>query len=131
MATAFPAIRPSSRRFRGASFPTTQVKSQSGVTSTRLWGSKSEGATLELRFNNIPDAQALLIGQAYDNAKGPVDSLTVPDEIFSGAEPALQSFLRRTGTGVSWHFTQEAPDIESIVNGISSVSVTLVAQLRI
>lgn len=131
MATAFPALRPSSRRYRLPVFAVTENKAQSGLTSIRLWGSKPEDARLELRFVNIPDSQALQIGQAYLSAKGPVDSLTLPNEVFSGADSALRDFIKAAGTGLTWHFTKEPPDVESVVNGVSSVSVTLVGQLRI
>jgi hypothetical protein len=131
MATAFPALRPSSRRYRLPVFAITENKAQSGLTSLRLWGSKPEDARLELRFTNVPDSQALQIGQAYLAAKGPIDNLTLPNELFSGADASLRDFIKAAGTGLTWHFTKEPPDVESVVNGVSSVSVTLVGQLRI
>lgn len=130
MATSFPALRPSSRRFRLPTYPVTESKAQSGLTSLRLWGSKAGDGRLELRFTNITDSEALQISQAYENAQGPVDSLTLPSELFSGADQQLSDFIKGAGKGITWHFTREPPDIESVVNGISSVSVTLVGQLR-
>jgi hypothetical protein len=131
MATSFPAIRPASRRYRLPVFAVTEAKAQSGATSLRLWSSKPEDARLELRFTNIPDSQALEIGQAYLDAKGPVDSLTLPNALFSGADASLRHFIKAAGTGLTWHFTKEPPDVESVVNGVSNISVTLVGQLRI
>jgi hypothetical protein len=131
MATSFPAIRPASRRYRLPVFAVSEAKAQSGATSLRLWSSKPEDARLELRFTNIPDSQALEIGQAYLDAKGPVDSLTLPNALFSGADASLRDFIKAAGTGLTWHFTKEPPDVESVVNGVSNISVTLVGQLRI
>lgn len=130
MATSFPAIRPTSRRYQLPAFPVSELKSQIGTTTTRLWGSKPANARLDLSFQNITDANAKSISEAYVAAKGPIDSLTLPNEVFSGADSALSDYIKFAGSGITWHFTSEPPSIESVVNGYSSVSVTLVGQLR-
>jgi hypothetical protein len=130
MTTSFPAIRPTSRRYQLPAFPVTQFKSQSGVTSLRLWGSKAEGARLQLSFNNIADTKALEIADAYTAAKGPIDALELPPEVFSGADTRLSTFVKAVGTGITWHFTPEPPVIDAVTNGVSSVSITLIGILK-
>lgn len=130
MATTFPSIRPTSRRYQLPAYAVSELKSQIGTTTTRLWGSQPSNARLDLTFQNITDAKALLISQAYVAAKGPVDALTLPNDLFSGADTALRDYIKFAGSGITWHFTSEPPSIESVVNGISTVSVTLVGHLR-
>jgi hypothetical protein len=133
MATAFPGIQPTSRSFVAPAWQTTTETSQSGVVTRRLWGSRPSRATLNLQFNNINDTNASAILSAYNSAKGSVDSLTLPDIIFNGADSSLKLWLdsSATGAGLLWCFTEGSPpQVESIAPGLSNVSVSLTAELR-
>ena len=133
MATAFPGIQPTSRSFVAPAWQTTTETSQSGVITRRLWGSRPSRATLNLQFNNINDTNTSAILSAYNSAKGSVDSLTLPDIIFNGADSSLKSWLdsSATGAGLLWCFTEGSPpQVESIAPGLSNVSVSLTAELR-
>lgn len=133
MATNFPAIEPTARRFVPPKWPVSGVRSQSGVTSLRLWGSLPSDGLLDLSFSNILDTNAALILAAYDAARGPIDELTIPAIIFAGTSAALLPYFDPT-SGVSqltWHFAQDSPpQVQSVVKDVSSVAVQLVAQLR-
>lgn len=133
MTTNFPAIEPTSRRFTPPRWPVSGVRSQSGVTSLRLWGSLPSDGSLDLSFSNILDTDAALIFAAYDAARGPIDELLVPAIIFAGTSAALLPYVDPT-SGVSkltWHFPSDGPpQVQSVVKDVSSVSVQLVAQLR-
>lgn len=133
MATAFPGIQPTSRNFVAPAWQTTTETSQSGVVTRRLWGSRPSRATLNLQFNNINDTNTSAILSAYNSAKGSVDSLTLPDIIFNGADSSLKLWLdsSATGAGLLWCFTEGSPpQVESIAPGLSNVSVSLTAELR-
>ncbi len=133
MATPFPGIQPTSRSFVAPAWQTTTETSQSGVITRRLWGSRPSRATLNLQFNNINDTNASAILSAYNSAKGSVDSLTLPDIIFNGADSSLKLWLdsSATGAGLLWCFTEGSPpQVESIAPGLSNVSVSLTAELR-
>jgi hypothetical protein len=133
MATAFPGIQPTSRSFVAPAWQTTTETSQSGVVTRRLWGSRPSRATLNLQFNNINDTNTSAILSAYNSAKGSVDSLTLPDIIFNGADSSLKLWLdsSATGAGLLWCFTEGSPpQVESIAPGLSNVSVSLTAELR-
>jgi hypothetical protein len=133
MATAFPGIQPTSRSFVAPAWQTTTETSQSGVVTRRLWGSRPSRATLNLQFNNISDTNTSAILSAYNSAKGSVDSLTLPDIIFNGADSSLKLWLdsSATGAGLLWCFTEGSPpQVESIAPGLSNVSVSLTAELR-
>jgi len=133
MATAFPEIQPTSRSFVAPAWQTTTETSQSGVITRRLWGSRPSRATLNLQFNNISDTNTSAILSAYNSAKGSVDSLTLPDIIFNGADSSLKLWLdsSATGAGLIWCFTEGSPPrVESIAPGLSNVGVSLTAELR-
>lgn len=134
MATVFPSIKPSSRSFTPPAFATTTSSSQSGVVTRRLWGSRPSKAVLALQFDNIDDSETSAILKAYNDAKGSVDSLVLPDEVFAGTDRALQQWLdgSNTGAGLLWCFTEgSAPQVVTTSVGRSNVQVNLTAELRI
>ena len=133
MATTFPSIEPTGRSFTAPSWATTTQASQSGVITRRLWGSRPSRATLNLQFNNISDTNVSAILSAYNTAQGPVDSLTLPDVLFNGADATLKTWLDNsaTGAGLLWCFTEGSPpSVESVAPGRSNVTVSLTAELR-
>ena len=133
MATTFPAVQPTSRSFVAPTWPTKTQVSQSGVITRRLWGSRPSSAKLSLKFDNINDTSTAEILSAYNSAKGSVDSLTLPTQIFAGADATLQSWLNgsATGAGLLWSFSEgSSPQVESVAPGRSNVTVELTAELR-
>lgn len=133
MATAFPAIQPTSRAFRAPQWPVTGLRSQQGMTTLRLWASLPSEGELALGFQNISDDNATLIMAAYESARGPVDNLTLPAIIFNGMSANLLTYINNAtiNNGLTWHFSaSEAPQLQSITCDIASVSVLLTAQLR-
>ena len=134
MAVAFPSIAPTGRSFVAPRWPTKTQTSQSGVITRRLWGSRPSRATLSLQFNNITDTNTSAILSAYNSAKGSVDSLTLPDILFNGADGTLKTWLdsSATGAGLLWCFTEGSPpQVESVAPNRSNVTVSLTAELRI
>jgi hypothetical protein len=133
MATTFPSIEPTGRSFTAPSWATTTQASQSGVITRRLWGSRPSRATLNLQFNNISDTNVSAILSAYNTAQGSVDSLTLPDVLFNGADATLKTWLNNsaTGAGLLWCFSEGSPpSVESTAPGCSNVTVSLTAELR-
>jgi hypothetical protein len=133
MAVLFPAVQPSSRRFVAPRWPITSSRSQSGVVSKRRWGNKPGDGQLSLGFTNIRDDIAAAIVEAYDAAMGSTGEAQLPPEVFQGATGKLNTYLREKlpQQGMRWFFREdEPPDVESVVPGVSSVRVTLSAELR-
>ena len=133
MATTFPSITPTRRRFVAPTWPTKTQMSQSGVITRRLWGSRPSSAKLSLTFGNVNDTDTAAILSAHNTAKGSVDSLTLPTEIFTGADATLQSWLNAsaTGAGLLWSFSEgSSPQVESVAPGRSNVTIELTAELR-
>ena len=134
MAVTFPSIEPTSRSFTAPRWPTSGITTQSGVTTRRLWGSRPSQAKLSFSFDNITDANAALITQAYNNAKGATTDLTLPSTLFAGASSTLTTWLdgSATGAGLKWFFSEDPPTVESAgTPGRSNVRVALVAELRL
>ncbi len=133
MATTFPSIAPTRRSFVAPTWPTKTQTSQSGVITRRLWGSRPSSAKLSLTFGNVNDTNTAAILSAYNSAKGSVDSLTLPTQIFAGADATLESWLNAsaTGAGLLWSFSEgSSPQVESVAPGRFNVTVELTAELR-
>lgn len=134
MSIPFPNIQPSSRRFVAPRWPTSSNRSQAGVTTKRLWGSKPADGQLSLGFNNIRDDIAVSIIDAYNRAKGSSTEVDLPSSIFEGTKGSLNIYLRTLleQQGVRWFFKDDdPPEVESVVPGISNVKVNLSGELRI
>jgi len=133
MAVTFPSIEPTARRFSAPKWQTTGITSQSGVTTRRLWGSRPAKAELDLTFGNITDANAALILEAYNDAKGATIDVALPSIIFNGAAGDLTGWMNtaNTGAGMKWFFSEDPPTLESIAPGRSTISLKLIAELRL
>ena len=133
MPVTFPTIEPTARNFTAPKWPTSGLTAQNGVTTRRLWGSRPAQAQLSLTFTNITDDNAALILQAYNSAKGATTDLTLPSIIWNGASANLTGWLNTTstGAGMRWFFAEDPPNVESAAPNRSTVSVQLVAELRL
>lgn len=133
MAVAFPSIEPTARNFTAPRWPTSGLTAQNGVTTRRLWGSRPSQAQLNLTFTNISDDNAALILSAYNSCQGATGEVILPSIIFNGASGNLAGWLSTTstGAGMQWFFSEEPPTVESISPGRSTVSVRLIAELRL
>lgn len=128
---AYPAITPSSRQFKAPEWPVTAVTSQSGATSRRLWGSRAVKAELSMTYRNVPDDQAAAIVECFDDQRGPMVAVPLPAETWSGASTELQKWMKlgEYGAGISWYFAN-APTVNNIFPGVSTVQVKLVGEIR-
>ncbi len=134
MGIPFPDLQPSEREFVAPRWPTSGSRSQSGVRSKRLWGSKAADGELQLGFTNISDELADQIIDAYDNAKGDTLEVDLPASIFSGTTGSLRMRLlnKLREQGLRWFFKEnDPPVVRSVVPGISTVRVNLSAELRL
>ena len=77
MTIPFPALCPRSRKFQPGSYATKRFATISGTSQTRLYGSKSFDATLELEFMTDDEGAASLVA-CYDAARGAANVLSLP-----------------------------------------------------
>ena len=128
---------PTSRSFRAGKWPVTTATSQSGVLSKRLWGSLPSGGALSLTYANIPDDTAEDFIYSWQQTKGGLDYLETStgngiqstDLMFAGMSTDIKTEILSATTGARWTYAQ-APVIESVAPGISTVKIELIAELR-
>lgn len=128
MAVAFPSLRPTERQYTAGGYPVRRPDFFSISENPRLMGNKSFDAKLSLSFENIDDADAALIVQKYNETYGGFFPLLLPVEIVSGIEDSNLATRIRTGQHLVWRFSGP-PDVTSVMIGVSSVKVELVASL--
>jgi hypothetical protein len=124
MATAFPALPPSSRSVTQGQYATKRFTSISGTGTTRLYGSQPFNASLDLEFANISDMAALQIADAYEAAKGSKGELSLPVELWSGMDDELRIRMQRDYV---WRFAGQ-PQLRSVRPGLSNMTVQLEGQ---
>lgn len=122
----FPAVTPTSLTFTAPEFPVRSNTSLSGVVSRRIFGNRGSRSTLSLSFDNISDASAAQFLNTWNTAKGTLTPLIVSTTTFSGAGTDLLNYLTSGGDSLTWHFA-EAPEVQRVKPGLSSVRVTLEA----
>ena len=128
---------PTSRSFRAGKWPTTTATSQSGVRSKRLWGSLPSGGALSLTYANIPDDVAEDFIDSWQQTKGGLNYLETTngngiqsaDPMFEGMSADMKAEILSATTGTQWTYAQ-APVVENVAPGISTVQVELIAEIR-
>ncbi len=129
MATSFGDLEtcgPIRRSFSPGSFPTKRFTSISGAGSTRIYGSKATGATLQMTFL-VGDGDVNAILKCWDDALGDYDVINLPAQFLAGASPILDSGVPEY---LNWRWA-DAPSVESLFPGRSRVQVNFTATLDI
>ena len=128
MPVAFPALKPSERSYTAPSHPVTRVRSQSGVTSARLWGSAPSNAEMTLSFRHIHTDRAAEIDAAWLATKSGIDSLILPSTLFAGIGTKMTAQMQ--SGSLFWTFA-EAPQVTFVGPIWATVNVRLVGELRL
>ena len=122
MPIPFPALIPTRRDFTLGKFPVKKFTALDGVSSTRLYGSKSFDSVLNLEFNGLTDAEVVSVNTAYKASSGGFLSLDLPDSLWRNIEPDLKQAL---DDGYQWRFTDQPPQIQQQVLGRFTISLSL------
>jgi hypothetical protein len=120
----FPNIKPASRAFSPGDFPIKTYKSQAGIETRILYGSRRTGGELTLSYENINHVTAAQFTTHYDETKGTYATFTLPGNTYAGTSSAYAN----PGAGNRWRYA-EPPQITSVKSGLSTVQVKLVAAL--
>lgn len=123
---AFPALQPTGRDFNPGDYPIKTFRSQSGVETRILYGNQRTSMSLELRYDNISDSNANLFLTHYDEVQGTYQTFSVPSAVRSGWS-GTSTALDVTAAN-AWRYA-EAPQVNSIRPGVSSVRVKLIGVL--
>ena len=124
MAVDFPALCPTRRSYTPGDYAVRRFTAVNGAGVSRVYGSKPFDATLELEFLLTDDLLAGLV-QCWNAAKGTYGALALPAALFKGLSLDLQDELPE---GLTWRWAA-TPLVESQLNGVSRVSVSLIANL--
>ena len=127
MAAQFPGIKPSERSFRLGQYPVKSYRALSGATVKRAFGNRAYGYELQLSFANITDTVTSQLIDHYTGTGGGFERFTLPAELFAGMDATLTSKIQ-SPTQIKWEYTAP-PDIKSVINGISTVTITLAGEL--
>ena len=119
--TNFPGLTPTSRSFKPGDFANAKFRANSGAEFRILYGSKRTGMELQLQFQNITDAQANSILNHYDTAKGTYEVFSVPAAVKAGSSASIDP-----PASSKWRY-KDAPQLNSVYPGVSSVTVNLIA----
>ena len=125
MPVPFPAIRPSNRTLTQPQYPVKRFSFISGNIATRKYGNQSNTEIVEFEFAHITDAQASLIGTAFDSAFGTYDTLILPNELWDDIDEPLRSLLKGC---FSWRFRDEPVYSKSSIPGYKTVTVSIEGQ---
>lgn len=127
MAITFPAIRPSSREATLAGYPVAEASWRDDAACyTRAWSDKAVDTRLRLEFKNINDIVSASILQCWYSSLSGVLPISLPVAIANGISDANLVNKMVSPSGLSWHFA-DAPSITSVMPGISSAQVNLIA----
>ena len=128
---------PTSRSVEAGRWPIAMARSQSGVTTKRLFGNLASGLTLSLSYDNVPDDIAEDFLRSYQLTKGGLDYLETAydlgiqstDLMFAGMSRDMTNEILSASTGARWTY-REPPAIQSVAPNISTVKIVLIAELR-
>lgn len=129
MSITFPQIKPSEREFTMGTFPIKTYRSLSGATVKRSFGNKPHSYQLRLVFNNVKDDTVSQILDHYDAVFAGFERFALPAVVFAGMNTALTSKIQAP-YGIQWEYASP-PTVQSVFNGISTVSVELIGEINV
>lgn len=127
MSTPFPEIKPTGRSFKLGTFPVKTYRSLSGATVKRAFGNRATGFELQLDYQNVGDSVIAQLLAHYNATAGGFNRFTVPDVLFAGMDSTVRGYIQAPA-GIRWEYA-DAPSVQAVYKGVSSVRITLVGEL--
>jgi hypothetical protein len=124
----FPALTPTARNFQLGQYPVKTYRAMSGATLRRSFGNRPFGHTLDLQFDNVPEATVNTIIDHYNTQGGGTEGFRLPRQVFAGYSSELRGRAQNP-TGIEWLYA-EPPAISSVLKDRSTVTVKLVGEIR-
>lgn len=136
MTTPFPdrtptgrLLVPTTRRFTVGVYPTKTYRALDGTSYRRSFGNKPAGFGLDLTYRNITDDTAALILEHYHETFAGFRRFPLSDALLSGMSLNLQLYVR-SPFNIAWEYSAP-PEVESVYNNLSSVSVQLNGEIDV
>jgi hypothetical protein len=124
----FPSIVPTARNFQLGQYPVKTYRALSGAVIRRSFGNRPFGHTLDLQFDNVPEATVNAIIDHYNTQGGGTLGFALPATVFAGYSADLRNRAQNP-TGIEWLYA-EPPSVSSVLKDRSSVTVKLVGEIR-
>jgi hypothetical protein len=118
---------PTTREFVPPAYSRSEVRTQSGATSRRIWASRPGGGSLRLSFTNVTDTQADGLCSLWEVAKGTRYTINLPNRFLEGLDASLRAYLQLNSQQLMWSFV-EPPVVTSVAPGVSSVTLNFKAR---
>lgn len=124
----FPALTPTARNFQPGQYPTKTYRALSGAVIRRSFGNRAFGHTLDLQFENVPEATVNAILNHYNTQGGSTLGFALPASVFAGYGSGLRNIMQNP-TGIEWIYA-EPPSVNSVLRDRSTVTVKLVGEIQ-
>lgn len=128
MAT-FPALTPSSRNFAPGVYPQKVYRSLSGNVRKRTFGNSPYGATLELEYQNVPDATAVTLLNHYKSQTAANSRFALSPNVTAGMSDSLATLASASVDNLRWEYSRP-PEVRSVRPGFSTVRISLAGEIR-
>lgn len=130
MSATFPSsITPSRRDFTLGQYPTKVYRSLTGTTVKRSYGNKPSSYQLTLQYENITDDKVLEFINHYNTTGGGFSRFALPGKIFRGMSADLRATIQAPDS-IRWEYSSP-PRVQSVYNGISTVSIDLTGEINV
>ncbi|NBU93038.1 MAG: hypothetical protein EBS18_00400 [Actinobacteria bacterium] len=126
---AFPSFAPTSRSFTPGTYPQRSYRSLSGVVTKRTFGNAPSQATLDMSFDNVADSTVAAIINHYRNQTAVNRRFQLSAITMGGMDSNLVSIANGTVDNLRFEY-KDPPSVQSIRPGRSSVSVSLIGEIR-
>ena len=125
---AFPSFTPTSRSFTPGTYPQRSYRSLSGVVAKRTFGNSPSQATLDMSFDNVADSTAASIIAHY-NSQTATNRRFLIDSTLGGISESLTDYANGSEHNLRWEYAKP-PSVQSVRPGRSSISVSLIGEIR-
>jgi len=125
----FPALTPSARTFKPGTYPQKVYRSLSGVAVKRTFGTQPFGATMELEYQNIPDANVVTLIDHYRSDTATNRRFQLSSNTTAGMSAMLESRANASIDNLRWEYSQP-PEVVTTRPGRSTVRISLSGEIR-
>jgi hypothetical protein len=126
---SFPAYIPTSRSFTPGTYPQKAYRSMAGIVTKRTFGNRPSQAKLDLEFQNVNDTTAAAIISHYRAQTAANRRFNVTATTMAGLDISLLVLANGSSDTLRWEYANP-PEVQSVRPGKSSITVSLIGEIR-
>jgi hypothetical protein len=126
---SFPSYAPSQRSFKPGIYPQRTYRSLSGVVTKRTFGNMPSQSALDLSFDNVDDVTVAAIIEHYKLQTATNRRFNVSSTTMGGISSSLLALANGSADNLRWEYNGP-PEVQSVRPGRSSVTVSLLGEIR-